>query len=191
MKKIVSLIFISVLAIFPGACFGWNIICGISIAAFRASSLDTKWEADTAAIKGISEFHGAIAELQGINTEIILGKSVDKSLELNKVSQAVKKFEESNKQLDLAVEKAQKLIISAGGADNMGRESMRLWQELHRHNSKFIKSLRGKQLPELEELHSAIEITQQIGNIGMRASLLHLGQNKMQHTTGGMNATFK
>lgn len=188
--RMTKLVVVAALATIPLHSQAWNIVCGVSINAFKASTMDTKWEADAAAIKGMSEFYGAIAELQGINVENLLGGGNKKPSEQAKVDAAVVRFKASNEQLARAQAKAEELIASTGPVDNMGAASIGLWKQLADRNAVLIKTLEDKQLPELDELHAAIELTHRIGNVGMRASLMHLGQNKTHHTSGGASARF-
>ena len=189
MKKLAKVFLVASLAATPLYGHAWNLICGVSIGAFKAATMDTKWEADSAAIKGMSEFYGAIAELQSINIEnlSIAGK---KAGELPKIAAALARFKASNDQLTQATTKANQLIATTGPADNMGIESMGLWKQLSDRNTRSIKALEANTLPELEDLHGAIEITHRIGNVGMRASLLHLNQHKTHHTAGGPSVKF-
>jgi hypothetical protein len=190
MKKVAKVIVISALVASPLYSHAWNIICGVSVLSFKASTMDTKWEADSAAIRGLSDFYAGVAELQGINIEILLSTSDKKSAETSRVTAAIAKFKSSNDQLAVAQSKAVQLIAAAGPADSMGSESIAMWKQLADRNSMIVKSLEQKELPDLETLHTAIDLTTRISNLGMRASLLHLGQHKTHHTTGGAAAKF-
>ena len=190
MKKAVKVLLASALVASPLYGHAWNIICGVSLLSFKASTMDTKWEADTAAIRAMSEFYAGVAELQSINVELLTTAGNKKQAELGRVSAAIARFKASNDQLTQAQTKAGQLTASAGPADNMGNESMAMWKQLATQNGAIIKSLEGKQLPELEVIHGAIDLTHRIGALGMRASLVHLGQHKTHHTAGGTSAKF-
>lgn len=190
MKNALKYILIGFLFAATPMASAWNIICGISVAVFKAASVNSKWEADTAAIRAMAEFYSAIAELQSINVEILLKKNSDNKQEKLKVMRAIARFKASNSQLDLAAERARELMNIAGPADSMGNASLKFWKELYFNNEKSIKALESNQLPLLEDLHEAIELTQRIQNLGIRASLTHLGAHKEHHTAGGVAAKF-
>ena len=181
------------LAVSPVSSLAWNIVCGVSILSFGAATMATKWEADSAAIKGISEFYAAIADLQAVNVDALLqkGASAAKSNEIAKTQNALARFRASRDQLASAQTKANQLVSPTNPLDNIGKESIALWKQLADLNSEFIRNLEGGTLPDLYRLHEAIDLTHRINNLGMRASLLHLNQHKTHHSTGGSGAKFQ
>ena len=194
MKKVaVSTAIALTLAVIPLPSAAWNIICGVSILSFGASTMSTKWEADSAAIKGMSEFYAAIAELQAVNVEALALKAGDpaKAAEVTKIQSALARFKASRDQLMSAQTKANQLVTAKNPLDNIGKESLGLWKQLADLNSEFIRNLEAGALPDLYRLHEAIDVTQRMNSLGMRASLMHLNQHKTLHSTGGASIKFK
>ena len=195
LKKTLVPLTIAITAAISPPTYAWNIVCGISLLSFgdKQINMTTKWEADSSALRGISEFYGAIAELQSINVDIALNhsKSIDKSSETTKISNAAAHFKASSEALSMAASKANQMITSANPADSIGKESMELWAQLDNYNQIFLKNIDAGELPNLYQLHEAIDLTQRIANLGMRASLMHLNQHKEHHTEGGAAAEFK
>lgn len=155
--------------------------------------MTTKWQADTSVIRGISEFYGAIAELQSDNVEIALNhpKSFDKNSEITKISNAATHFRASSEALNTAASKANQMITSAPPVDSIGKESMELWANLDNYSKTFVTNIDAGELSNLYQSHGAIDLTQRIANLGMSASLMHLNQHKEHHTKGGAVAEFK
>ncbi|CDZ73258.1 Hypothetical protein NGAL_HAMBI2610_48880 [Neorhizobium galegae bv. orientalis] len=176
----------------PVSGYAWNIICGVSVLSFGDVKMSSKWEADSVAIRGISEFYKAISELQNINVEIALAPaSADKLAEITKIQSATTALKASASSFQSAVEKANALSSAANPMDSIGKQSIALWKKMSDYNTAFAKALDGGMLPDLYELHEAIDVVHQIDNLGMRASLMHLNQHKDAHTAGGHAATFK
>lgn len=186
MKKLSAIIVAGAIFALPVTSNAWNIICGISIDAFQKSTMPTKWEADSAAIMGMSHFYSAISHLQSINVESIKDDS-----EVKKIKLAAESFQASNKSLQKALASANELVGKSGPADDFGRQSMGLWKELGAMNDSFIGAINEGHLPNLHNLHKAIEVTQQMSNVGIRASLVHLKGHELHHTEGGAKASFK
>jgi uncharacterized phage infection (PIP) family protein YhgE len=140
----------------------------------------------------MSEFYAAIAELQAVNVDALLQAttSAAKSAEVTKTKSAVARFKASRDQLAAATTAANRLVTPANALDSIGKESLALWKQLADLNDEFIKSLEGGALPNLLRLHEAIDLIHRIGNLGMRASLMHLNQQKSQHSPGGAGAKF-
>jgi hypothetical protein len=177
----------------PLPTYAWNIICGASILSFGVATISTKWEADSAALRGISAFYAAIADLQNVNVEVATqsATSVNKSGELSKLENASAQFKQSRTSFQEAIVKANQLATPSNPLDNMGTQSIALWQKMADANAKFIAALDGGTLPDLYALHEAIDTIHQIGSLGMRASLMHLNQHKETHTAGGPSVKFK
>jgi hypothetical protein len=177
----------------PLPTYAWNIVCGVSILSFGAATMSTKWEADSAALRGIGAFYAAIADLQNVNVEIATqsATSSNKSGEVSKLESASAQFKQSRSLFQEAIAKANQLATPSNPLDNIGTQSIALWQKMADANAKFIAALDGGTLPDLYGLHEAIDTIHQIGSIGMRASLMHLNQHKEAHTTGGPSVKFK
>jgi hypothetical protein len=187
-------IFISLVLSFQiSSSYGWNIICGISVLSFGQADMTTKWEADSAAINGISEFYSAIASLQSINVELLLAtdKSPAKNSEIAKTNDALAHFKSSQDLFKKAKTKANQMATPTNPLDKIGTESLKLWDQLANYENTFASNLSSGQLPDLYELHAAIDVVHQIDNLGMRASLMHLATQQHYHTVGGAQARFK
>ena len=182
------LLIVAVILVIPVSNYAWNIICGISVNVFMAKTMPTKWEADSSALKGISSFYAAIAELQNVNVE---PASIKSTAEVHKIELANQLFKESNSHLRSAKNNAQKLIESTSSPDKFGQDSIALWAQLEDLNSKFIANIELGHLPDLSELHNAVEITQKISSLGIKASRIHLDTQELYHTAGGKNTPFK
>lgn len=184
----------TILLITPLPSSAWNLICGVSIGVFGASPAmaKVKWQADSDAIKAMSEFYAAIAELQAINIDVILKPGdPERAGEIAKTRNALARFKASRDQLTAAQKMASELITPANPLDSIGKESIGLWKQLAEFNGEFINNLESGSLPNLYRLHDAIDVTQRMNTLGMRASLMHLYQHKAQHSIGGATAKFQ
>ena len=170
----------------PTSGYAWNIICGVSTGAFKAGAMETKWEADSNALTAISHFYAGISALQSVNVEYtkLTAPAEKREIEIRKLSKASAFFKESNKSFRKAKEGAAILIKATMPLDDLGKNSIELWKKLETLNDGFINSIDSGTLPSLFKLHDAINITTEILNLGMQASLIHLGQYKLYHTEG-------
>lgn len=193
LKKLVLPVAAALAMSVPVVGYSWNIICGVSILSFREATMSTKWEADSAAIRATSELYAAIADLQSINVEVALqdASGPEKVKEVTKTTNALAHFKASRDQLAVAQTKAGQMVTASNPLDNIGQESIALWKQLADYEYEFILSLEGGSLPDLYRLHEAIDLIHRIDNLGMRASLMHLNQHKLHHTTGGATTHFK
>ena len=92
--------------------------------------MSTKWDADSAAIKGMSEFYAGVAELQAVNIEALALPAGDpkKAAEVTKIQNALARFKASRDQLMLAQTTANQLVTQSNPLDSIGKESLGLWK---------------------------------------------------------------
>ncbi len=170
-----------------------NVVCGVSVSAFHTQQMNTKWDADSAAIRGISAFWAAIADLQSVNVEIAIQStpSAGKSVEVSKLEDASTQFKTSKTQFEDALQKANQLVTPTNPLDNFGTQSIELWQKMIAFDKAFSAALDEGSVPDLHSLHDAIDTVQRLVNLGMRASVMHLNQQREFHTSGGPTVKFK
>ena len=189
----VSGVAVLALGTYASPASAWNIICGISVLSFGAADMDRKWEADSAALQGIGEFYMALSDMQSINVEFALQDepSASRDIEISKIDGALERLMESRNSFERAISEAEGMITASNPLDSIGEKSISLWREMVDLNSEFISAMEEGYLPDLYRLHEAIDTIHEIGNLGMRASLMHLNQHETQHSSGGPSARFR
>jgi hypothetical protein len=175
------------LATSSSLALAWNIICGVSIALDKATD-QTKWDADSRALRGLSFFYLGASELQRLNLNNDGTFTNPDSLSAKGTSAteaAAQALKNSVEEFTNSIELAKKL--------NLGdKKGLALLNSLNDGVTGFYKDITvAKHLPTLTDLQKISKTANEYVTYGIELSQNHLHIALPGHGEGGPSFNIK
>lgn len=184
----VSAVVAAALATFttPRVTHAWNIICGVSIDLDSVEIAALKWDADSRALRAISLFYAAVAELQRIEIESDENVIIPQSLwrpENTVVDEATRLLAESASEIGRSRTLVEKLDLG----DEKGKDLLHSLEAGIRAAYHAIDGEEGvPMLPSLTHLHHIASLVDSYVEHGIALSLGHLRMGFEGHSAGAI-----
>lgn len=178
--KVLLMVIAGAIALAPQASNAWNLICGVSIRKVDNPDAQQKWDADSYALKGISNYFYAVSELQRLELFDDGTVGVPRSLfrETSAIEEAIQALAASSQNFSRALEIANANELG----DDTGLGLLAVMQE---QTTAMAAQLQNGELPNLEEFHAITGAVVAFTQHGVTLSNEHLNMGLSGHGAGG------
>jgi hypothetical protein len=180
---------VAVLLLFcPLAAKAWNIVCGVSIAYVGECKdgpnlLAKQYQVDATLLKGISEYHAAMGELQQVDIPALkAGKAGEK--DKAQIKSGETRLKASADLFKSAVRDGNQLLKDFDAARckpvaaerTTALDTLRQAQKMADHLDSMLKKISSNTLPSVSSVHDGLTIIGKVTANGLKLSKAHMGK---------------